>query len=139
MDPFLLCTDLDGTLLRNDKSISPENRAAIDYFKREGGYFTFVTGRMPSYVWDMYRTVQPNAPVGCVNGGGLYDYENERYLWTHGLSRDVMELVDYVDTHMPTMGIQLNTFDTVYFCKESSALSDFRAETGVPTAEQQAA
>jgi Cof subfamily protein (haloacid dehalogenase superfamily) len=131
-DGILLCTDLDGTLLRNDKSISPENRAAIAYFKREGGYFTFVTGRMPSYVWDMYRTVQPNAPVGCVNGGGLYDYENERYLWTHGLSRDVMELVDYVDTHMPTMGIQLNTFDTVYFCKESSALSDFRAETGVP-------
>jgi hydroxymethylpyrimidine pyrophosphatase-like HAD family hydrolase len=30
------------------------------------------------------------------------------------------------------MGIQVNTFDTVYFCKESAALADFRAETGVP-------
>ena len=131
-DGILLCTDLDGTLLRDDKSISPENRTAIEYFKREGGYFTFVTGRMPSYVWNMYHAVQPNAPVGCVNGGGLYDYASERYLWTYGLSRDVMELVAYIDAEMPTMGIQLNTFDTVYFCKESSALADFRAETGVP-------
>ena len=131
-DGILICTDLDGTLLRNDKSISLENREAIDYFKREGGYFTFVTGRMPSYVWDMYHAVQPNAPVGCVNGGGLYDYATRQYLWTHGLDRDVMELVAYVDEAMPTMGIQLNTFDTVYFCKDSTALADFRAETGVP-------
>lgn len=131
-DGILICTDLDGTLLRDDKSISEENRRAIAYFKEEGGYFTFVTGRMPSYVWDMYRAVQPNAPVGCVNGGGLYDYANARYLWTYGLPRDVLELVACVDREMPDMGIQVNTFDTVYFCKESGALADFRAETGVP-------
>ena len=131
-DGILICTDLDGTLLRNDKSISAENKQAIESFKREGGYFTFVTGRMPSYVWDMYRAVQPNAPVGCVNGGGLYDYASERYLWTHGLDRSVLELVAYVERQMPGMGIQVNTFDTVYFCKESTALADFRAETGVP-------
>ena len=131
-DGILICTDLDGTLLRNDKSISPENREAIDYFKREGGYFTFATGRMPSYVWDMYHAVQPNAPVGCVNGGGLYDYTNKKYLWTHGLDRDALDLVQYVDESMPGMGIQVNTFDTVYFCKDNDALVDFRAETGVP-------
>ena len=44
---ILICTDLDGTLLKNDGSISLENREAIEYFKQEGGYFTFVTGRMP--------------------------------------------------------------------------------------------
>ena len=33
----MICTDLDGTLYRNDKTVSPENRAAIEYFKREGG------------------------------------------------------------------------------------------------------
>ena len=131
-DGILLCTDLDGTLLRNDKSISEQNRQAIEYFKREGGFFTFVTGRMPSYVWDMYHAVRPNAPVGCVNGGGLYDYANDRYLWTRGLDRRALELVEYVAQQMPDMGIQVNTFDTVYFCNESPALADFRAETGVP-------
>ena len=35
-DGILICTDLDGTLLRDDKSVSRENREAIEYFKREG-------------------------------------------------------------------------------------------------------
>ena len=46
-DGILICTDLDGTLLRKDKSVSKENIEAIEYFKKEGGLFTFVTGRMP--------------------------------------------------------------------------------------------
>ena len=32
-DGYLLGTDLDGTLLRKDKSISDENKKAIEYFK----------------------------------------------------------------------------------------------------------
>ena len=39
-DGILICTDLDGTLYCDDKTISRENREAIDYFKREGGRFT---------------------------------------------------------------------------------------------------
>ena len=46
-DGILICTDLDGTLYKNDKTISEKNKAAIEYFKREGGSFTFVTGRLP--------------------------------------------------------------------------------------------
>ena len=30
MKPKLILTDLDGTLLRNDKSLSPANRAALE-------------------------------------------------------------------------------------------------------------
>ena len=41
-DGILICTDLDGTLLRKDKSISEENLAAIDYFCDNGGAFTIV-------------------------------------------------------------------------------------------------
>ena len=32
-DGMLICTDLDGTLLRNDKTISDENKKAIDLTK----------------------------------------------------------------------------------------------------------
>ena len=70
VDGILICTDLDGTLLRNDKSISRENSEAIEYFKGEGGYFTFITGRMPYTSRRLYDMVKPNAPIGCINGGG---------------------------------------------------------------------
>ena len=32
---------VDGTLYKNDKTISEKNREAIAHFKREGGSFTF--------------------------------------------------------------------------------------------------
>ena len=78
LDGILIVTDLDGTLYKNDKSISHQNREAIDYFKREGGYFTFITGRMPYYSMDAYDSVMPNVPFGCINGGGVYDGKTKR-------------------------------------------------------------
>ena len=72
---ILICTDLDGTLLNSRHTVSRENREAIEYFKAEGGLFTFITGRMPYYAVDAYNAVEPNVAFGCVNGGGLYDGE----------------------------------------------------------------
>ncbi len=131
-DGILICTDLDGTLLQRDKSVLEKDAAAIEYFKAEGGLFTFVTGRMPFYVRDIYDVVHPNAPIGCINGGGLYDFGKGEYLWTQELSRDVLELVEYADRAIPDLGIQVNTFDVVYFCRENEAMKEFRAETGLP-------
>ncbi len=129
---ILICTDLDGTLLRDDKSISKENLAAIEYFKSEGGYFTFVTGRLPYFVQDIYDRVKPNAPIGCSNGGAIYDYSKMQYLHTTELSKDSMELVRAVERAVEGIGIQIYTFDKIYFSRENSAMKHFRALTGVP-------
>lgn len=131
-DGILICTDLDGTILDNDKNISAENLDAIEYFKSEGGLFTFVTGRMPFYVSDIYTAINPNCPFGCINGGGLYDHVKQEYLWTQGFDKSPLDLVEYIDESMPGMGIQLNTFDNVYFCRENQAMEEFRRITGVP-------
>jgi Cof subfamily protein (haloacid dehalogenase superfamily) len=129
---ILICTDLDGTLLKKDKTISRENLDAIEYFKSEGGYFTFVTGRMPFFCHELYRAVRPNAPIGCINGGGLYDFETSRYLWTTTMPHSVLELVEYADRSIPGLGVQVNTFERIWFCRENEATEDFRRVTGVP-------
>ena len=131
-DGMLICTDLDGTLLRNDKSISKENLDAIEYFKSEGGLFTFITGRVPATSKDICSIIDPNAPYGCLNGGGIYDALKNKYLWTATLPEDFIELVKEVDTQLPQIGIQLNTEDKVYFCKSNAAMVHFRAVTGLP-------
>ena len=129
---ILICTDLDGTLLRNDKSISKENLDAIEYFKSEGGFFTIITGRMPYFASDIYSVVRPNAPFGCINGGGLFDAANDKYVWTKTLPSEVLELVEYADNNIEELGIQLNTFDKIYFTRNNEAMEMFRQQTGTP-------
>lgn len=130
-DGILICTDLDGTLLKNDKTISDENIEAIEYFKSNGGLFTFVTGRMPYYAGDVAKKIKPNAPFGCVNGGGLYDYTNSNYLWTATMPEGVMELVGCIDNSFEEVGIQVCTFERTYFCKENSTTKWFRKVTNL--------
>ena len=129
---MLFCTDLDGTLFCNDKTVSKENLDAIEYFKSEGGLFTFVTGREPSTTGEIYSLVKPNAPFGCLNGAGIYDMPNKRYTFTMTLPDSFLELVRYIDKELPDMGIQLNTEKQVYFNKDNSAMVFFRKITGLP-------
>lgn len=132
-DGILICTDLDGTLYRDDKTISRENREAIDYFKREGGLFTFITGRMPYYARDAYEAVRPNAPFGCCNGGALYDGEKEEYAWAaEPLPQSVSELIEAVIAEIPEIGVQYATLRGTYFSKDNPVMVEFRAETGLP-------
>lgn len=129
---ILICTDLDGTLLRNDATVSKENLDAINYFMENGGYFTFVTGRMPCSSIKICKTINPNAPFGCINGGGIYDHINDRYIWTHTMPEGAFELVEYIDNNVEGIGIQVNSFDKIYICKENEAMAIFRAVTGMP-------
>ena len=128
----LICTDLDGTLFRNDKTVSEENLRAIEYFKSQGGYFAFVTGRMPSCAKDVYEIVKPNAPIGCINGGGLYDFEKKDYIWAEKLPSEAISLVEEVDKKLPKVGIQPNAFYDIYFSRENDVMEYFRTVTGVP-------
>ena len=129
---LLFCTDLDGTLYTDSKTVSKENLDAIDYFKSEGGLFTFITGRPPISSRDVCATVRPNAPYGCFNGGGIYDPQKEELIWSEILSAEAIELVQEVDRRLPEMGIQFNTGKGVYFCKDNTAMEYFRKVTGLP-------
>ncbi len=127
-DGILICTDLDGTLLRKDKSISPDNIKAIEFFKKNGGLFTFVTGRVPKTVEDICRIVKPNAPFGYINGGGVYDYAGKKVKWIKTLDKKVTELIEYIDVMLPSVGILVNTNDNIYFSKDNSVMKKYREE-----------
>ena len=129
---MLICTDLDGTLLHKNKEVSKENLDAIEYFKSEGGLFTFITGRMPYCADEFYEMIHPNAPVGCINGGGIYDYKTKKYLWTQELSPKALELVAYAEQNMTGLGVQIDTFDHIYFAFENESTAWFREVTGMP-------
>ena len=121
-DGIMIATDLDGTLVRDDKTISAENLAAIEYFKENGGIFTFITGRSLVVVGQVYDAVRPNAPIGCFNGGAVYDMENKKFLFQKTLPDGWLELVRLADEKMPDMSIQLCGFENCHFCKMNEAM-----------------
>ena len=45
MKPKLILTDLDGTLLRQDKSLAPATRAALERAAEQGAEIVIATGR----------------------------------------------------------------------------------------------
>ena len=129
---ILLCTDLDGTLLCDNKHISKENKDAIEYFKSEGGLFTFITGRPPMIAKDIYEMVKPNAPIGSFNGGGIYDFESAKFLWSTELPKEAFELVKRAVKEIPDLGVQVNTQHRIIFTHENSTMEWFREVTNIP-------
>ncbi len=125
---LLFATDLDGTLLSDDKTISRENLDAIEYFKSEGGLFTFVTGRIPAGAAHVAEIVRPNAPVACIQGGGLFDYRTGELLWAVEMSHEVFDLVDYITALYSTAGVELNVADKIYFCKKNKYTEKHRLD-----------
>lgn len=121
---MLFCTDLDGTLFDSNRKLSDENREAIEYFKSEGGLFTFITGRVRLTADAIYRLIQPNAPFACFNGAALYDGNADEFLWWTEPDPDYRLLVEYVNKELPSVGCHLNTKNGIYFTSvEPSILS----------------
>ena len=78
-DGILICSDIDGTFTGSEEIIS-ENKKAVEYFKSEGGKFTFTTGRNVDYLLKMNLLDCVNAPACLVNGSVIYDYEKKEVL-----------------------------------------------------------
>ncbi|MGN0106470.1 MAG: Cof-type HAD-IIB family hydrolase [Hominilimicola sp.] len=131
-DGILLCTDLDDTLLTTDKRVSEENSRAIEYFKSEGGLFTFVTGRVPMGARLMLEYVHPNAPMVCFNGAAIYDFKDDKMLWSRSLDDKAIEVVEYIDNLFDFVGIEVCTDDKIYFCRVNRVLEEHQTLERLP-------
>lgn len=135
-DGILLVSDLDATLLTNDKRISEGNRAAIDRFVAEGGRFTFITGRSPIGTSSVFAQYTPDALVGCLNGGAVYDARTKQYTWSLPLDPRAEVLVDYVIDRFPDIGVALNGFKEVWIQKNNPLTDVYRKLESLPYVEK---
>lgn len=76
----LVATDLDGTLLRSDGSVSARTCAALKAAEANGLLVVFVTGRPPRWLDEVAeQTGHLGVAVGA-NGAVIYDLHSERVL-----------------------------------------------------------
>ncbi|HZC04314.1 MAG TPA: Cof-type HAD-IIB family hydrolase [Ktedonobacterales bacterium] len=69
----LVATDLDGTLLRDDRTLSPRTRQTLARVVEAGVTIALVTARPPRFVAALASEVGLSGPAICCNGAITYD------------------------------------------------------------------
>lgn len=80
--PKLIATDLDGTIVRFDGTISKRTVNAINGARDKGALVYFVTGRPPRWLGDLIEVFgSKNMPITiCGNGALIYDVASNSIL-----------------------------------------------------------
>ena len=131
-DGLLFCSDLDDTLLTDDKRVSDENIKALNYFMDNGGKFTFTTGRIPVGARNILQYIMPNAPIVCYNGAAIYDFSAEKYVWQAELGETALRAVEFIDKSFPSAGIVVCTETQSYHPKTNRRVEEYRAIENFP-------
>jgi len=87
----LIATDLDGTLLRADDTLSDRSRAALAKATAEGAEHLVVTGRPAPRVRPLLDELGSRGLAVCGQGAQLYDAGAHRLLWSVTLDRELAE------------------------------------------------
>jgi HAD superfamily hydrolase (TIGR01484 family) len=71
--PLLVATDLDGTIVRGDGTISERTVAAFERAEAAGARFVLVTGRPPRVMGSIAEAFGHRGTAICANGALAYD------------------------------------------------------------------
>lgn len=81
----VIISDFDGTLARDDKSVSKENIDAINDFVKRGGIFIVATGRMTSGIDHILKDLGLNCLLTTFNGAELIDLASGKTLYRYAV------------------------------------------------------
>jgi Cof subfamily protein (haloacid dehalogenase superfamily) len=87
----LVATDLDGTLLRGDDTLSDRSRAALARTVEAGAQHLVVTGRPAPRVRPLLDELGSRGLAVCGQGAQLYEAGADRLLWSVTLDRELAE------------------------------------------------
>ena len=89
----LVATDLDGTLLRSDKTISKEMEEVLSSLYDKGVIFVPTTGRAHKELPKPVRGIAHLRYAITCNGGGVYDFKEQRYIYNFTIDKELAERV----------------------------------------------
>jgi Cof subfamily protein (haloacid dehalogenase superfamily) len=87
--PRLVATDLDGTIVRSDRTISDRTVAALRAVEAAGSVLVLVTGRPARWLPSVAERIGHAGLAVCANGALLLDLHTERVVESFPMSVDV--------------------------------------------------
>lgn len=114
--PKLIATDLDGTIVAHDGSISPRTVAAFSRAHSLGVHIYFVTGRPPRWMNEI-RDIFGFGEAICGNGAMLYDLKTSTVTEEWLISRmEQVEIARRLRIAMPSISFAIESHD--YYHRE---------------------
>jgi hydroxymethylpyrimidine pyrophosphatase-like HAD family hydrolase len=100
--PRLIATDLDGTLVRSDGTISARTRSAVLAAQHAGSVFVMVTARPPRWLHDLADLVGEHGVAIVANGAILYDVVRRQAIRTRLIDPAVaLEVAQAIRAEIP--------------------------------------
>ncbi|MEB6569826.1 Cof-type HAD-IIB family hydrolase [Staphylococcus auricularis] len=96
MKPYLICLDLDGTLLNDEKTISPYTKAVLQRLRPEGHQLMIATGRPFRACKQYYQALNMTTPVVNFNGAYVHHPQDPSFETMHetldtGIATSIIE------------------------------------------------
>jgi hydroxymethylpyrimidine pyrophosphatase-like HAD family hydrolase len=118
--PSLVATDLDGTIVRHDGTISARTVAAFARVEAAGAHFVLVTGRPPRVMRQIAMAFGHRGTAICANGALSYDMHDDVIEPVHLIPGPVLaEAATALRAAVPGIGIAVeypdgHAADSVY-------------------------
>ena len=100
--PRLVATDLDGTLLHTDGTVTDRTRGVLGALEDRGVTVVFVTGRPVRWMESLWHHVGDHGLAICSNGGIVYDVPGRRVAQARTIPREVgLEVAELIRAAVP--------------------------------------
>ncbi|MGA5820047.1 Cof-type HAD-IIB family hydrolase [Kitasatospora sp. NPDC094028] len=110
--PRLVATDLDGTIVRSDRTISARTVAALARAERAGALVVLVTGRPPSLMGDIAGAFGHRGVAICSNGALGFDLSTRTVVAERSIPADVLgETARLIREAVPGIGLAVEYAD----------------------------
>lgn len=130
MEKKIFFTDLDGTLLNDEKEITPKTKEMLMKITERGHYLVFISGRPMMSVMEARKGLDvsdKNLYLIASNGGVIYDAEGNAILRENRLT---LEQTEYLLSYCEGAGVHSHTYtDHAIVSKRQSVELSFYQKT----------
>jgi len=104
--PSLIASDVDGTLLDTDETVTSRTRDAVAAAIASGATFVLATGRPPRWIAPVVDALGFAPMAVCANGAVIYDPDKDRIVSATTLSVEMLnELAEIATRAIPGAGL----------------------------------
>ncbi|HEX2985902.1 MAG TPA: Cof-type HAD-IIB family hydrolase [Caproiciproducens sp.] len=129
---LMVISDLDGTLIDRNFTVSERNRRAIERFQQGGGRFAVATGRSLLSGARYFAAAKPNSPSVILNGTVIYDFQQKKILWSMPLClSEAKECVQRIHERFPFAGIEVYDAENIGLIHRNERISRHLSREGI--------